>query len=121
MIYKSAQHAGRPSWSVTLDFSLSHPPALIPTFLRKLMPFLNLNTPVRVRLTARGCSVYQRFRADLNSPSEEHRLGVPIAVGVDLEFAMWELMQVFGSAVYNGMPGVVFEGNHIELAEAALD
>lgn len=77
---------------------------------------LNLNVPVRVRLTEQGAFLYNSYwrssgvPLDLLSPMKQ--------AGDELKIQLWEAMHIFGPHCYNGCR-VPFVDNVIELPDAA--
>jgi hypothetical protein len=65
---------------------------------------ININQLVRVRFTRHGRDVALRTSCTM----KQFNSG---------EFQLWELMQLFGHNLYNGMPDSLFENNEIEVVE----
>ncbi len=70
---------------------------------------VNMNEVVWVKLTPEGKKFLNKatLMHDEHITSEEH----------SGEFHMWRLMQVFGPAIYTGMPEPLFEKNEIYFAK----
>jgi hypothetical protein len=63
---------------------------------------VNINTPVRVKLTDQGLSKLLTRRVP--ATSDENGFN---------QFQLWELFQIFGPHIYHGMPKPLFEGNDL--------
>jgi hypothetical protein len=84
---------------------------------------MNLNTPVRVRLTEHGRKVEKKalqtlFSGRMNKHDAE-RLVLRCTYTPDksgyTRWMLWELMNVFGPEMLNGNPNMCFENNEIQI------
>lgn len=69
---------------------------------------MNINTLVNVKLTEDGYNYYLKWLSQFPNqgiPTKEETLKLPL----------WELMQIFGSELYNGQIKMFFEGNNIDV------
>lgn len=82
------------------------------------MKYFNINEPVNVRLTEAGLRILENRRNDLlkqysDKPAIRKILDELTASKVDengySSFSLWELMDIFGSYMYDGNPEVPFE------------
>jgi ribA/ribD-fused uncharacterized protein len=74
---------------------------------------INVNDRATVTLTQYGAQVYRRYLEDLRSPTT--RNGQEIAEGQTHEFALWDLMQIFGSVYMFGMKAPSFVNNVVHV------
>ena len=77
---------------------------------------VNLNDRATVKLTAYGAAIYRRHVEDLRIQGDlrtqpNYPDGRDIEEGVLYEFALWDLMHIFGATQMTGGPGVCFESN----------
>ena len=75
---------------------------------------MNVNEIVWVKLTEHGKSVWKKHWEDLKVPAKHCELR--LNWDGRARFQMWELMQVFGPAMYCGGPNV-FEDNLLYFTE----
>lgn len=76
---------------------------------------INLNEIVKVKLTKAGKDHWKKYYQKLLGGR-----GIPVNIPEIpkdniLETELWNIMQVFGNGMYNGMPKVFFENNEIKL------
>jgi hypothetical protein len=83
---------------------------------RRLPRRVNINGYVTVRLTEAGAKTYRKFLAVSGSDGHRIAAGLPpvvVRAGEPVGFQLWELMRVFGPALYMGCKGL-FEGGEVE-------
>ncbi len=67
---------------------------------------INMNLQVKVILTSYGKEVYKKYHSSFNIHIDK--------APDELIIPLWEVGGMFGSALYNGNPHMVFVDNNIE-------
>ena len=82
---------------------------------------ININDCVKVRLTQDGLARHRKYFCDLAAsakiPMENIMPVLKPDIDGQVEFQLWELMQIFGAEMYNGNPRQMFIKNKIRILQ----